>query len=369
MRLRYFLCGAAAILVLALAAHFITPGPIAPLAVKVTGVALAPENTYQLRLRPLGSADQPNPEAVAIDSAHRVYSGSEDGWIYRTSLKPKTVYTRRWAHPGGYPIGMDFSPSSEELWVANYPLGLQRISHQGDVVTVVTEFDNFPIGFADDVTVGSDNTVYFTDASRRFNPHTAAADEPFILWELLEGRPNGRVLAYQPDTGETSVVIESAYFPSGIALTKDESALLFVEITLNRIMRHWLSGPKAGNTEIFSQNLPGVPDDIYVREDGSVWVSLISTRDELLDKWIQPYPWVKNLLLRLPNAWLMPLQYPQPGGSVLLLDDSGRPRCQFHLVPATIPANIAFDEQNLYVGKLAGVAPGYAPIAQLSQCD
>ena len=63
--------------------------------------------------------------------------------------------------------------------------------------------------------------VYFTDSSNRF---------PVSHWrrDLLEHRPNGRVLAYDPGPGRTEVVADGFYFPNGVALTPDEDALLLV---------------------------------------------------------------------------------------------------------------------------------------------
>ena len=51
-----------------------------------------------------------------------------------------------------------------------------------------------------------------------------------------------------------------------------------------RVLKHWLQGDKAGNTEILIENLPGFPDNMSTGLDGRFWLGLASPRNALLDK-------------------------------------------------------------------------------------
>ena len=109
-------------------------------------------------------------------------------------------------------------------------------------MTLLTDSaDGLPFAFTDDVAVASDGVVYFTDASSKFGYGDHMLD-------LLEGRPHGRLLRYDPASKATTVLAQGLYFANGVALAQDESFLVVNETYRYRVMRHWLRGPKAGST-------------------------------------------------------------------------------------------------------------------------
>ena len=55
--------------------------------------------------------------------------------------------------------------------------------------------DGKPIMFPDDLAVGPDGSVYFSDVSYRY-------DYDQFLYDILESRPLGRIIRYNPQTGE-----------------------------------------------------------------------------------------------------------------------------------------------------------------------
>jgi len=308
-----------------------------------------------------------NPEGIAVDNTGRLYAADNAGQILRFSLDGPNVTQEVFAEAGGYPIGMGFDHRNGDLWLANFPLGLQRVDSAGNVTLEVQHADNLPVAFADDVVV-ADGKVYFTDVSTRFNLHNFADTTPFVLWEFLEGRANGRVLMYDPHSRRVNTVVEQAYFPSGIAIANNGQALLFVEVSRHRLIRYWIAGERRGSREVFEANLPGVPDDVYVDELGRIWVSLVSPRDQLLDRWIQPYPLVKTLLARLPDSLLQTMELPVGPGSVLLMNDAGEVQCQFHISPTTSAANIVVRNSQIFVGVLIGDAPGTIDLPGDAKC-
>lgn len=68
----------------------------------------------------------------------------------------------------------------------------------------------------------SDGSVYFSVASTKFGLHNWYLD-------LLEARPNGQLLKYNPTSNEIAIVLDNLYFANGVALSKDEDYLLVCE--------------------------------------------------------------------------------------------------------------------------------------------
>ena len=78
---------------------------------------------------------------------------------------------------------------------------------------------------------GHDGTVYFSDASSKF------AEEENHL-DMLEARPHGRLLAYDPASATTTVLLDDLYFANGVALSEAEDFVLINETYRYRIRRY-----------------------------------------------------------------------------------------------------------------------------------
>ena len=76
--------------------------------------------------------------------------------------------------------------------------------------------------FPDDLDIASDGTVWFTEASQRFNQHNWTLD-------FLETRPTGRLLSFDPKTGETKVRLDSLMFANGVTVGPDDTCVLVNE--------------------------------------------------------------------------------------------------------------------------------------------
>jgi sugar lactone lactonase YvrE len=95
---------------------------------------------------------------------------------------------------------------------------------------------------------------------------------------------------------KVKTLIDGSFFGNGVAVSKNDDFVLMVDLTKYRILRYWLKGEKQGQTDIFIDNLPGLPNGIARRKDGSFWLGFTTRRDDLLDK-IQPKPGMKNSFL------------------------------------------------------------------------
>ncbi|MGP0174978.1 SMP-30/gluconolactonase/LRE family protein [Pseudomonas sp. NCHU5208] len=303
------------VVLLAAAAGYlaITPSPIDPLpwdaapAPAMTGV-LEPNDTL-MKAELLAQGQIHGPEDTAVDAEGRVYAGLHDGRIVRV-LPDHSVET--FANTGGRPLGMDFDAGGN-LIVADAYKGLLSVDKAGTIKVLSTEADGVPFAFTDDLDIASDGTIYFSDASSRFQ-------QPDYLLDLLEARPHGRLLAYDPASGQTRVLLKDLYFANGVALSAAEDFVLVNETYRYRITRYWLKGEKAGQHDVFIDNLPGLPDNLQGDRKGTFWVALPSPRKADAD-FLHRHPWLKAQIAKLPRAlWPKAIPY----GLVIAVNEQGQ---------------------------------------------
>lgn len=230
------------------------------------------------------------PEDVAIDSQERIYCGTDDGVIYR--LQPDGTRPEVFANTKGRPLGLVFDHNGN-LIVADAVNGLLSIASDGKVSVLSTEANGSAFRCTNDLDIAADGTIYFTDASYKFPLSELKAD-------LLEHQPNGRFLAYDPKTKQTRVLLNDLYFANGVAVSPDQSFVLVNDTGAYRIRRYWLAGSKAGQSDVFIDNLPGFPDGISSNGRDTFWVALVNRRDAGLD-WLLPHPFLRKIVWRLPS--------------------------------------------------------------------
>jgi len=191
--------------------------------------------------------------------------------------------------------------------------GLLSVDPKGKITVLATSAEGVPFKFTDALDISSEGSIYFTDASDKFTSDN-------YLYDLLESRPHGRFLSYDPATGQVKVLLRNLYFANGVALSQQEDFVLINETYRYRIVRYWLKGPKAGTHEVFLDNLPGFPDNISSNRKGTFWLALFTVRNDTMDK-LHPSPFLKAQMSKLPKAfWPKPLPY----GFVLALDEQGK---------------------------------------------
>lgn len=288
--------------------------PIAPAAwTPPAAPALAGPYEQNSRLAPverLSLGQGHAPEDVAIDSEGRVYGGLEDGRIVQ--LQPDGKQPRVFANTYGRPLGLVFDREGN-LIVADALKGLLSISKAGEVKLLTDQADGVKFGCLNDLDVGADGTIYFTEASNKFPMSQHVND-------LLEHQPNGRLLAWDPKTQHTRTLLRDVYFANGVAVSPDQSFVLVAETGMYRVRRVWLSGPKQGQADVFIDNLPGFPDGISSNGKDKFWLALVTPRQALFDR-LLPHPFLRKVVYRLPKS-LQPA--PQRYSFVLALDAQGR---------------------------------------------
>jgi sugar lactone lactonase YvrE len=276
-----------------------------PQAPAMTGV-LAPNDDLAAVER-LEAPPGQGPEAVTFDGEGRIYSGLEDGSLVRwqaDGTRPEVF-----ARTGGRPIGMKFDGEGS-LIVADADRGLLSVSPQGEVKVLATEHDGRPFRLTDDLDIAADGTIYFSDASHKFGIAEFHLD-------ALEHGANGRLLAYDPASGETRLLLDGLHFANGVAVSPGQDYVLVAETTAFRIRRYWLAGERAGQSDFFAENLPGYPDNLTATPDGRYWVALPSVRNPDYER-LLPRPWLRKVMVRLQRP--MPLALPM----VVEMDGEGR---------------------------------------------
>jgi sugar lactone lactonase YvrE len=245
------------------------------------------------------------PEDIAVDAAGNLYAGvhlSEKDFTNGQVIKISpdgSIST--YCNTESWVAGLHFDADGN-LIACDSQRGLIKIDTTGQLEVLVTESeDGTPIKLPNDVDIDEEGNIYFSSTSSRY--HFSMQNARRIL---LEAKPDGGLYKYDPKNGKVTTLIDSAYFGNGVALAKNAEFVLMVDLTKYRVVRHWLKGDKAGTTDIFLDNLPGLPNGISRREDGSFWLGYTTRRSDALDK-IQPKPKLKQFVYALP-IWMQPKQ-------------------------------------------------------------
>lgn len=227
-------------------------------------------------LQKIGDGFLPGPEDLAYDSETSfLYTSCVDGWIKRIKLDDESLHVENWTFVGGRPLGLAFGSESDQrrlLYVANAYKGLMVVDSDGKTVNLLADEadDGVKFRLTDGVDVASDGMVYFTDASFKYN----LADH---VLDLIEGRPYGRLLRYDPNTKQTQVLLHDLYFANGVAISHDQTSVIFCESSLRRCSNYHIHGSRAGTVDRFITDLPGFVDNIRYDGDGRYWIAIASS--------------------------------------------------------------------------------------------
>jgi sugar lactone lactonase YvrE len=300
------------------------------------------------------------PESVAVAADGRIYASARSGRIVR--LRPDGSAPETWADTGGSPLGIRIDGAGNVL-VADAQRGLLRIGSDRTVSVLAAEADGQPILYADDLDVAPDGRIYFSDASTRFGARQWGGSYAASLLEIVEHRGHGRLLVWDPATGRATTLARGITFANGVALAPDASFVLVADTGSYRILRHWLTGPRRGQTETLLDNLPGFPDNITRGLDGRFWVGLIAPRNALVDA-LADQPFLRKVLMRLPG-FLLPEG--RAYGHVIAFDASGTVRASLQDPDGRYRQTTSALEtaDYLYVGSLEMPTIGRLPRARI----
>jgi sugar lactone lactonase YvrE len=284
------------------------------------------------------------PEDVVVDGEGGLVVGVDDGRILRAD--PDGSEVRVLARTGGRPLGLHITQNGG-LLVCDAEQGLLSVDPStGEIETL------YAMPFASNAVADTDGTIYFTQSSRRF-------DLAHWQGDILEHSGTGRLLRRDPD-GRVDVLLDDLQFANGVLRTPD--AVVVAETGCYRLTRLWLTGARAGQRDIFAQNLPGSPDNLAAAPDGTIWVALANPRERLLDLALRSPPVLRKVLWALPD-----LLRPGPRRAVRLvgLDQDGRITRDLRgrISGFRMATGVAYSEGRLYVGSLVSSAIAVLDVA------
>lgn len=239
-----------------------------------------------------------------------VFTGTADGMIFRLSHDGRRI--DRVAETGGRPLGLELLPDGR-LLVCDAHAGLLKVDPRtGSLETLADSVEGLPFVFCNNAAVSSDGDVWFSDSSTKFGIEEWKDD-------FVQNTRTGRLLHLSPD-GVPEVILDGLAFANGVALACDESFVAVAETGARTVVRHWLSGDRAGTKDFLVEDLPGYPDNISRGSDGLIWVSIASPKDPVVERLQSAPVWVRRAVTTVPEA----LQ-PKPKRTVRVqaYDDTG----------------------------------------------
>jgi sugar lactone lactonase YvrE len=206
--------------------------------------------------------------------------------------------------------------------------------------------------YADDLAIADSGVIYFSEASTKFGAMASSGTYEGSLLDIMEHGGHGQIIAFDPATGSVEVIIDGLQFANGVAISDDQSFLLVAETGSYRILKHWLTGTNAGQTEVLIENLPGFPDNINNGLNDRFWVGLVAPRVEILDT-LSDKPFLRKVVQRLP-AGVRPKA--EPYSHVIAIDGNGEVLMNLRDPAARFPSLTGVYEtrNSLYLTRLFG---------------
>ena len=305
------------------------------------------------------AADNPGyDDVIFLQDGHTLLLSGMDGriWAHDQRTGQSTVFV----DPPLMAAGMHESPTDHDvvyfcasrLWGDTYPanerVGLYRLqvsTRQIEPVvldvpdTAITGPRVWPLGdpaaprlpgaqarplaFCNDLEVSHDGErIYFTEPFAYAGASMGGGTVP----EVLAYQGNGRIWLHDLASRETRLVAEGIHFPDGVLVDLHpgqprEESILVSQTTGFRLLRLFVSGPRAGTQQLVQDGMTGMCDGMDRDARGNIWCGMYTHRSGLLN-WLHANPWAKQVLLRLPLHWI-----PQPKrtGVLVLSPDASTP--------------------------------------------
>ncbi|XP_034662395.1 adipocyte plasma membrane-associated protein isoform X2 [Drosophila subobscura] len=195
----------------------------------------------------------------------------------------------------GRPLGLAFDTQGNNLIVADAYYGLWQVDLKTNKKTLLVspaqELDGKvkrPAKVFNSVAVGKQGDIFWTDSSSDFT----IEDLVFASF----ANPSGRLFKYNRAKNVSEVLLDELAFANGIALSPNEDFVVVAETAGQRLTKYYLQGAKTGESEVFVDGLPGLPDNLTPDSEG-IWVPLVVSADS-------EHPTGFNIFSRFPSVRL-----------------------------------------------------------------
>ncbi|HEV2067546.1 MAG TPA: SMP-30/gluconolactonase/LRE family protein [Thermomicrobiales bacterium] len=198
-----------------------------------------------------------SPEGPAIDREGNLFFVN---WLSSSIVKlSPDGDAGEFFNTGGIPAGLAFHRDGS-LYVADEGddiHGVIRITPDGQVSTVVDQYDGRPLNGANDLVFDAAGILYFSDP-----------------WRSSVERPTGGFYRCFPDR-RLERLDHGLAFPNGVAVNAEGTAVFLAETGHNRILRYRLHADgSVGSREVFAELTGGPgPDGMAFDEAGDLYVA------------------------------------------------------------------------------------------------
>ncbi|KAK1440531.1 hypothetical protein QVD17_06359 [Tagetes erecta] len=288
----------------------------------------------------IGEGQLLGPEDVVYDpKLGVVYTSCVDGWVKRVRVNDSVV--EEWVYTGGRPLGLAVGYSGE-VYVADAFKGILKITKDGKIEALTDEAEGIKFGTTDAVAVAKNGVLYFTDASWKYDLHN------FML-DILEGRPYGRFMSYDPATKETKVLARDLYYANGVEMSSGQDFVIFCETAMLRCKRYYIQGEKAGSIDVFIDRLPGMPDNIRYDGEGNYWIAIPT---ELTFEWdlARKYPYIRKFIAFIDKYFQRPSM--ERAAGTVAVDLDGKPIAHYYDPELKFVTTGIKIGEHLYLGNL-----------------
>ncbi|KAL4645679.1 hypothetical protein ACB092_02G252000 [Castanea dentata] len=321
------------------------PAPLPPSELNSHVITVPTRSDQMLRVSEfVGLGNLIGPEDMAYDAKSGViYTGCHDGWISRVTVNDSAAdsVVEKWVNTGGRPLGIAFGHNNE-LIVADPEKGLLNVTADGVVELSTNEAEGQKFKTTDAVDVAHNGIIYFSDASHKYSLSK-------FIYDILEGRPNGRLLSYDPATKTTKVLVRDLYFANGVMATPDQNYVIFCKTPTRRCRKYHIQGKEKGKVEKFIEYLSGMPDNIRYDGDGQYWIVDGQSRLALWDIAFR-HPFIRKFLIIMEKYNRRPRM--EKGSGVMVIDLAGNPIAHYYDPELSLISSAMKIKNYLYCGSV-----------------
>jgi len=171
--------------------------------------------------------------------------------------------------PSGYSNGNFLDLQGQLLTCEHGNRRISRTNKNGEIVTIVDNFNGKKLNSPNDLVVKSDGSIWFTDP-----PYGILSDKEGHKSESeLEGN---FVFRYDPIVDKLTLISDDFDKPNGIAFSPDEKLLYIADSGDPKNIRVFNvseDGVSINKGRVFAEISPGVPDGFRIDTDGNVFTS------------------------------------------------------------------------------------------------
>ena len=148
-----------------------------------------------------------------------------------------------------------------------------RTEWDGSITVLADAYRRHKLNSPNDVVVKPDGSIWFTD------PNYGIISE-YVGRKRNQGLAGCFVYRLDAEDGSLSIVADDFSMPNGLAFSPDESQLyvadsgfLTDEAAPHHVRVFEVAGAKLGDSQVFADITPGIPDGLRVDVEGNVWIS------------------------------------------------------------------------------------------------